>query len=109
GASRFACRRGRDVRDGSRSLRVRAEAPTGRGPGRGGPSRRHRGPAPRRPHRGEGQNPFEVNEYVAPTKYRESSMELIQGVVVRPLKQIHDERGYLMEMLRTDWPEFERF
>src|SRR2546427_8694246 len=23
-------------------------------------------------------------------------------------KQIHDERGYLMEMLRTDWPEFER-
>ena len=36
-------------------------------------------------------------------------MELIQGVVVRPLKQIHDERGYLMEMLRTDWPEFERF
>src|SRR3989442_3925128 len=35
-------------------------------------------------------------------------MDLIQGVVVRPLKQIHDERGYLMEMLRTDWPEFER-
>jgi dTDP-4-dehydrorhamnose 3,5-epimerase len=36
-------------------------------------------------------------------------MDLIQGVTVRPLKQIHDERGYLMEMLRTDWPEFERF
>lgn len=36
-------------------------------------------------------------------------MDLIQGVAVRPLKQIHDERGYLMEMLRTDWPEFERF
>jgi len=36
-------------------------------------------------------------------------MDLIQGVVVRPLKQIHDERGYLMEMLRTDWPDFERF
>ena len=36
-------------------------------------------------------------------------MDLIQGVQVRPLKQIHDERGYLMEMLRTDWPEFERF
>jgi len=35
-------------------------------------------------------------------------MDLIQGVQVRPLKQIHDERGYLMEMLRTDWPEFER-
>jgi len=36
-------------------------------------------------------------------------MELIQGVQVRPLRQIHDERGYLMEMLRSDWPEFERF
>ncbi len=35
--------------------------------------------------------------------------DLIQGVQVRPLKQIHDERGYLMEMLRTDWPEYERF
>src|SRR5206468_2986112 len=34
---------------------------------------------------------------------------LIQGVVVRTLKQIHDERGYLMEMLRDDWPEFQRF
>src|SRR5437870_2521183 len=28
---------------------------------------------------------------------------------VRPLKPIHDERGYLMEMLRSDWPEFTRF
>lgn len=36
-------------------------------------------------------------------------MDLIQGVQVRPLKQIHDERGWLMEMLRTDWPEYERF
>lgn len=36
-------------------------------------------------------------------------MDLIDGVRVRPLKQIHDERGYLMEMLRSDWPEFETF
>jgi len=36
-------------------------------------------------------------------------MDLIQGVQVRSLKPIHDERGYLMEMLRSDWPEFERF
>ncbi len=40
---------------------------------------------------------------------RGGSMEVIQGVQVRPLKQIHDERGYLMEMMRSDWPEFERF
>src|SRR2546422_11788 len=109
GASRFASRRGRGVRGGSRSPGVRAEAPPGRCTVRGGPCRRCRGRAPRRPHGWEGQNPFEVNEYVAPPNSRESSMDLIQGVVVRPLKQIHDERGYLMEMLRTDWPEFERF
>ncbi len=36
-------------------------------------------------------------------------MDLIQGVQVRPLTQHHDERGWLMEMLRTDWPEYERF
>jgi dTDP-4-dehydrorhamnose 3,5-epimerase len=34
---------------------------------------------------------------------------MIDGVKVRQLKQIHDERGYLMEMLRSDWPEFEKF
>ncbi len=34
---------------------------------------------------------------------------MIEGVAVRELRQIHDERGYLMEMLRSDWPEFERF
>ncbi|MFQ5919966.1 MAG: dTDP-4-dehydrorhamnose 3,5-epimerase family protein [Thermoplasmata archaeon] len=34
---------------------------------------------------------------------------MIEGVAVRELKQIHDERGYLMEMLRSDWPEFEKF
>ncbi len=34
---------------------------------------------------------------------------MIDGVKVRPLKPIHDERGYLMEMLRSDWPEFTKF
>ncbi len=34
---------------------------------------------------------------------------MIEGVAVRKLRQIHDERGYLMEMLRSDWPEFEKF
>ncbi len=31
---------------------------------------------------------------------------LIDGVVLRQLKQIKDDRGYLMEMLRSDWGEF---
>ena len=35
--------------------------------------------------------------------------ELIHGVVVRPLRLIPDDRGFLMELLRTDWPEFMKF
>ncbi len=31
---------------------------------------------------------------------------MIEGTVVRPLKRIVDERGYLMEILRVDWPEW---
>ena len=31
---------------------------------------------------------------------------MIDGVVLKQLKQIRDDRGYLMEMLRSDWPEF---
>jgi len=34
---------------------------------------------------------------------------LIQGVQVKRLKLIPDERGYLMEVLRSDWPEFNKF
>ena len=34
---------------------------------------------------------------------------MIEGVAVKELRMIPDERGYLMEMLRSDWPEFERF
>ncbi|MCL4369906.1 MAG: dTDP-4-dehydrorhamnose 3,5-epimerase family protein [Chloroflexi bacterium] len=36
-------------------------------------------------------------------------MIMIDGVVVEPLRLIPDERGYLMEMLRSDDPVFERF
>ncbi len=34
---------------------------------------------------------------------------LIEGVKVRQLRVIPDERGYLMEMLRSDWEEFQKF
>ena len=34
-------------------------------------------------------------------------MEYIDGVKVRKLRLIPDERGWLMELLRADWEEFE--
>lgn len=34
---------------------------------------------------------------------------MIDGVMVRPLKQILDERGKIMHMLRSDDPHFEQF
>jgi dTDP-4-dehydrorhamnose 3,5-epimerase len=34
---------------------------------------------------------------------------LIDGVKTRKLRLMADERGHLMEMLRNDWEEFERF
>jgi dTDP-4-dehydrorhamnose 3,5-epimerase len=36
-------------------------------------------------------------------------MDYIHGVKVRKLRLIPDDRGWLMELLRTDWEEFERF
>ena len=36
-------------------------------------------------------------------------MSLIDGVLARPLKKNADERGFLMEILRSDWEEFEKF
>lgn len=36
-------------------------------------------------------------------------MELIKGVALRQLRINPDERGYLVEMLRRDWPEFMQF
>jgi len=37
------------------------------------------------------------------------SGQLIEGVKVRNLSPIPDERGWLMELLRSDWEEFEKF
>lgn len=34
---------------------------------------------------------------------------MIEGVRIRRLKPIPDERGYLMEIFRSDWEEFEKF
>jgi dTDP-4-dehydrorhamnose 3,5-epimerase len=34
---------------------------------------------------------------------------MIDGVLVQPLRQIPDERGKIMHMLRSDDPHFERF
>ncbi|MFQ3581318.1 dTDP-4-dehydrorhamnose 3,5-epimerase family protein [Chloracidobacterium validum] len=34
---------------------------------------------------------------------------MIEGVAVRPLRQIPDERGKIMHMLRVDAPHFEQF
>lgn len=36
-------------------------------------------------------------------------MVYISGVKVRKLRLIPDDRGWLMELLRTDWEEFEKF
>ena len=36
-------------------------------------------------------------------------MTLIDGVTVRPQRLIPDDRGFLMEMLRSDWPEYRKF
>lgn len=34
---------------------------------------------------------------------------MIQGASIRKLRLIPDERGFLMEMFRSDWEEFEKF
>jgi dTDP-4-dehydrorhamnose 3,5-epimerase len=34
---------------------------------------------------------------------------MIEGVKVRKLRLIPDERGYLMEILRSDWEEYDKF
>jgi dTDP-4-dehydrorhamnose 3,5-epimerase len=34
---------------------------------------------------------------------------MIEGVKTKLLRRIPDERGYLMEMFRSDWPEYETF
>jgi dTDP-4-dehydrorhamnose 3,5-epimerase len=34
---------------------------------------------------------------------------MIEGVMTKQLKQVADERGWLTEILRSDWPEFKKF
>jgi dTDP-4-dehydrorhamnose 3,5-epimerase len=34
---------------------------------------------------------------------------MIEGVVTKQLKQIADERGWLTEILRSDWEQFQKF
>jgi dTDP-4-dehydrorhamnose 3,5-epimerase len=34
---------------------------------------------------------------------------MIDGIVITPLRQIPDERGKIMHMMRADDPHFERF
>ncbi len=34
---------------------------------------------------------------------------MIEGVKVRKLRLIPDERGFLMEMMRSDWEEYDKF
>lgn len=36
-------------------------------------------------------------------------MDLIDGVVIKKLNPILDERGYLQECFRSDWPMFKKF
>ena len=36
-------------------------------------------------------------------------MEYISGVKIRKLRLVPDDRGWLMELLRSDWEEFEEF
>ena len=36
-------------------------------------------------------------------------MELIDGVIIKELKTILDERGYLQECFRSDWPQYKKF
>ena len=36
-------------------------------------------------------------------------MDYIQGVKVRRLRLVPDDRGWLMELLRADWEEFDKF
>jgi dTDP-4-dehydrorhamnose 3,5-epimerase len=34
---------------------------------------------------------------------------MIEGVVAKQLKQIADERGWLIEIMRSDWEQFQKF
>jgi dTDP-4-dehydrorhamnose 3,5-epimerase len=52
-----------------------------------------------------------MSSVTTPTQYSAPSAKQprIEGVLVRPLRVIPDERGWLMEILRADDPEFSKF
>jgi len=45
----------------------------------------------------------------ASTRHATGTKQIIEGVKIKPLTRHADERGYLMEILRTDDPLFEQF
>jgi len=34
---------------------------------------------------------------------------MIENVIIKPLKQVADERGWLIEIMRSDWEHFQKF
>jgi dTDP-4-dehydrorhamnose 3,5-epimerase len=42
-------------------------------------------------------------------KYQGKTKTLIAGVQIKELKKLPDDRGWLMELMRSDWPEFQAF
>lgn len=52
---------------------------------------------------------FSAPPVLTPSKDAPKKARLIDGVIIKPLKVIADERGRLMELLRRDDPFFEEF
>ncbi|MBI4042726.1 MAG: dTDP-4-dehydrorhamnose 3,5-epimerase family protein, partial [Deltaproteobacteria bacterium] len=52
---------------------------------------------------------FSAPSVLTPSKDAPKKAGLIDGVVIKPLRVIVDERGRLMELLRRDDPFFEEF
>lgn len=42
-------------------------------------------------------------------RFEGKTRQLIDGVKTRELKKLPDDRGWLMELMRSDWPEFQKF
>lgn len=50
-----------------------------------------------------------MSQNITPTKFEGTKSNRIDGVVLKDLKVIPDERGWLMEIFRADDPMFEKF
>ena len=42
-------------------------------------------------------------------RYEGKTKALIHGAQLKELKKLPDDRGWLMELMRSDWPEFTKF